>query len=276
VARNESTNRSASISKRKLARSQNKRYGLSGTLQFIEFANLLDPNAELPDPRELEPEGRHAGLLAELGQKFCHRFRPRRVLSRKELDAASVEIRSEMEADPRWKTRRAELRRVIAKQKREAFGRSRQAWSEFADYFTYDESQEALYRGPELLRLYRLFFNVRRTLRGLADAGRKLTDGTETPPFVLDLPPVIPTVLIGVAGKARTFYWNEFYDHFMRVFEDADVGRIRVCPACGRLYWANPSHKGACDQHLGLERVRRHREKQHQYEEVRKLKGASN
>jgi hypothetical protein len=245
-------------------------------LQFIDLANLLDPHEELPDPRELDPRGRDAGLLAMVGERFHRRFRPRRGSSWSELTAEADRIKRGLQADTKWKGSAAELKEVIAKHKREHWDRSRQEWSEFAEYFTYDESQKTLYRGPDLLRLYRLFFNVRRTLRGLSDAGRILSEGSEAPPFVLDLPPVIPTVLIGVDGKAMTFYWSEFHDHFLHVFENVDVRRIRICPACGRLYWANPSHKGACDDHLGLVRVQRHRARQQDYEHARKLKGVSN
>lgn len=259
----------------RLTKGDYKRYARTGVLQFIDFANLLDPAAELPDPRELEAERRHAALLAEVGARFTRRFRPRQPSSWEDLSAVEADLVKSLKADPKWKDRTTELRRVVSKHKRENFDWSRQEWSEFVDYFTYDTTQEGLYRGPDLLRLYRLFFNVRRTLRALADVGRILTDGTETPPFVIDLPPVIPTVLIGIHGRARTFHWSEFHDHFMRVFEDVDVKRIRVCPACNRLYWAKPSHKGACDDHLGLVRVQRHREKQPEYDRTRKLKGAS-
>ncbi len=265
-----------------------KRYIAGGLIQLIDFANLLPPDAQLPEPRELDPEGKHATLLADLEEKFDQRFRPRRPLSRREQDAKARAALSKFK--PKWKRSEADLREAIKRHTREYEYRSRN-WSRFAPFFgySYEAGQEntasaeasghsSLRPRREItpLRLYMLFWTVRAMLFSLAEAGRQVTEGQTADAMSWPLPPVDPFVYIEPDGTARmATSWDDFHDTFPPALEGADVRRIKTCPACGKLFWANPSHKGACDDHLGLVRIWKYRAKQKDYEQTRKLKGAS-
>jgi hypothetical protein len=53
------------------------------------------------------------------------------------------------------------------------------------------------------------------------------------------------------------------------------VDRIRVCEKCGKLFFANRGNKQTCSERCSTaRRVQRHRERQSQYEQARKLKSA--
>jgi hypothetical protein len=214
-----------------------KRYKVGGLIKFIDLANLLPADAELPDPRELEPAGKHAALLAEIAEKFYRRFLPRRPPSRRELER-------KFEPNPN------------------------------SPFFGYYGGQAVSV--PAELRLYPFFWTVRAILRSLAEAGRAMTEGTTRGATGFPLPPIVPLVRIEPDGTLRMGeFWDDVHSTFAPALEGADVRRIKTCPACGKLFWANPSHKGACDEHLGSVRIRRYREKQKQYEQTRKLKRAS-
>jgi hypothetical protein len=240
--------------------------------QLIDFANLLPPDAPLPDPRGIEPEKRDADLLRELTESFELRFRPRLPLTRPWSNREKARLRKELERRGDWKFSKHELslgERISYYAEREY--RNSRSWSWFSTFFVYSgRSDASLDLAP--IQIYQLFWLVRATFASLAEAGIELEGQKIERPIEWELPPIFPKMSI---GPDRTIRISESFDRFftlcVRPLEGLDLNRIKRCPACHVFFFAKPSHKGACDLHLGLVRQWRARGKQAQYEESRQI-----
>jgi hypothetical protein len=65
---------------------------------------------------------------------------------------------------------------------------------------------------------------------------------------------------------------NPVWQLFRGAIQLLDLGRLRRCPVCRRIYYAWRANKGACDQHLGLARVWRKRGKLPEYNASRRFR----
>jgi hypothetical protein len=122
--------------------------------------------------------------------------------------------------------------------------------------------------GPDRIdKLIRLVRSVRRSLEAIA---------SRTSSVILDLPPseLKPALFVNPDGTATLVPdpYRQFLDDLQRI----DLHRIRRCPVCpNRLFYAVRRDQGACSpQCMGVNRIRRFREKQSDYEYNRKLKSA--
>ena len=67
--------------------------------------------------------------------------------------------------------------------------------------------------------------------------------------------------LIRVEDGRVKFIASGLLARFKRDFDGIEVARLKRCPICRAFYYATRSNKGACNEHLGLARIRRLREK---------------
>jgi len=75
-------------------------------------------------------------------------------------------------------------------------------------------------------------------------------------------------------GDGRVSFEPELnLGEFMKTLAGTEILRVRRCPACGKFYYAVRANKGACDEHLARERVRRGRDPhlQKKYEASRRI-----
>jgi len=254
------------MSKKLEQKSANKRYDDSSIRQMIDLANILPPEVSLPDPRDLEPKGRHADLMKQLTEGFVRRFRPRVPLSRQTVKRETARVRKELERRDLGISRERDLTDRISRYAEREYRWSRN-WGWFSNLFVYSSDPDGSLsrRDPDPVFLYRLFWTVRMTLAALAEAGRAVEGKECEVPLNWELPPVVPLLHIGPDTRIGIISWNDFL-HACAPLEGLEVTKIRQCPACDVFYFAKPSHKGACDLHLGLVRQWRARDKRPVYE----------
>ncbi len=215
--------------------------------RFVELANLLDPDEQVPEPWEMRRMPSD-GKLWEFHRKF-HRLLPpmrRKVFFRRypngvDENGNAVSCSPIIEADGRVDCRLVDYPFSLL-----ATG---SPGSEQASGF--DGS-------------YELFYTVRRALEELVKANSEERTGS-----------------IWIPCGYRRFdrksdgsierVEDAFNDAFLPALVDGDPSRIRRCPVCHMFYWANPRHKMACDEHLALARVWRSRGKLLGYEQNRRI-----
>jgi hypothetical protein len=61
-------------------------------------------------------------------------------------------------------------------------------------------------------------------------------------------------------------------EEFLSALRSADPARVRVCPECGRLYYATRFNTQACEEHRALARLHRHRQKVGYYNAERRVR----
>lgn len=132
--------------------------------------------------------------------------------------------------------------------------------------------QSFLLSGNRFL-LYSVYAAVVEALSGIAEGGIKV--GREhVAAFSIPLSVQQISIVWDDEDKpAIEFVSNILLDGFREALTGADPRRIKVCPICGRFFWAQRLDKSACSPPcLNTARVRRHRAKSQQYELARKLK----
>jgi hypothetical protein len=115
-------------------------------------------------------------------------------------------------------------------------------------------------RNESLVRFYRFV----REVFGSLD---RMTEDLSEVPFKL-------TYFITDSGHGLiSFAPDPWPNEFKTALEGIEIARIKRCPTCEKYFYAVRANKGACDEHLARERVRRGRdpERLRQYEETRRI-----
>lgn len=204
---------------------------------FIRLGNLLAPIEGRPWPWTLEPRGRHAHLLSELWEAFVAEFPgPAEALGWYE-PAGSHE-------EPGGGTT-------------QAFRPTRQAGEFVAG------GSRWLVTDP--LELYRLAHGAAFSLRAVALAAI----GPATHAVVSLGPGVAPQLHVGpdrIVRRGR----DPLYDGLVEALDGFDARRLRLCPICARVFYADRRNKLACTaQCRDTNNSRRYRERAHVYEAKR-------
>jgi hypothetical protein len=163
---------------------------------------------------------------------------------------------------------------------REVFRRAQQA-KEVRVFITYAAGEEDKWERE----FYEIFYTVRSTLNQLLAriehpqnyrpwALKALSAGTITTTDGGALTPVDIAHLGGplteqihIKNGCLKFNSPLLLHGFRRAFTDVKLERLRRCPVCTGFYYALRANKGACDEHLGLERVLKNRQKTPEYRE---------
>jgi hypothetical protein len=127
---------------------------------------------------------------------------------------------------------------------------------------------------------YRFFFDIRSALDWLVEAVDVAPLDSRLTPQGLWISSKEKVVFassglqtVGVDKGKVHFEDNREWIRFREALEGVEVKRLRRCPVCQRIYYAVRDNKGACDLHLDVARVRRHRdpESRRKYEKTRKI-----
>lgn len=217
---------------------------------WIKLANLLPPDAPLPEPAMLQPEGEHRKMLRQLYRAFHEEFRvpdPDGVFP-KHVFPKGVSIL----AVPTWQDD------------------GMVAWSQHRF-----ESGE---------QLYSLFHAVRAALGAIAEACAKERPAAQISStgsvgeaasivavqlrsvnFTIPLAPTETVAFVEQDGTLQ-FHHRDMYREFLRSIEGVEVTRLRRCPVCGRFFWAQREDKSACSARCGdTYRVRFYRDRAPKY-----------
>lgn len=124
--------------------------------------------------------------------------------------------------------------------------------------------------------VYKFFFDVRSALDWVAEA-REVSLGQGLPSASISTKPQVVfgsgSQIITVHEGKVLFEDNREWTRFREAIRGVEIRRLRRCPVCRRIYYAVRDNKGACDLHLDVARVRRHRdpESRRKYEKTRKI-----
>jgi len=248
----------ASITKRRRRGSHQKRYSPKVLLQFIELANLLPPRISWPDPYKLEPEGRDRPFLEKFFSKFVELF-------------PTMDFKTYLKRYPdgrdeegHWVCHAAVIGLNEHLDKRNSKASLGWVWKGPLSWRLepYGDPRGLSYF-ESLQASYALFHKVRTALSNLVrlkSVGRMLLGASASRLVYCDREGIIRIEL------------DAYLDGFIPALDGAEVERIKRCPVCGKFFWAKPRNKGACSPKcLGLNRVRRWREKQRHYEKTRRI-----
>jgi hypothetical protein len=203
---------------------------------FIDFANLLGPAEELPEPSTFQSAGKDRMLLERLVAKVAQEF--------------PVPIESIRDDKP---------------------DREREPYQGLAEVGCLPLGDGPPVYWP-LLRenLYVLFYSIRETLRLIATR-RPIQANVCVQLLIFE--PLSRALEVESDGRVRLMH-DLYQDVFLEALQRLDARRIRICPICGQLYWAWRRDKGACsDTCMNINNVRKFRspDKAQQYKESRIL-----
>lgn len=124
---------------------------------------------------------------------------------------------------------------------------------------------------------YWLFWSVRTALESLIEAWAHREQwadlkgtGAQSTAFQVQFPGV-QTISLNKDGDV-SLNENPVVEMFKKAIEGIDLSRLRRCPVCSRIYYAERKNKQACDQHLALARLWRLRGKLPEYNAGRRFR----
>jgi hypothetical protein len=133
-------------------------------------------------------------------------------------------------------------------------------------------------RAQAAREFYRFFWTVRSSLEWMIEtwANRdhwpeSLESKRESPSSSFGIPFAQQITMNRRSGKVSVLEGPP-WGAFKMAIDGLELERLRRCPVCRQIYYAGRKNKGACDQHLGLARVRRKRGKTAEYNENRRFR----
>jgi hypothetical protein len=243
--------------------------------EWIEFANLLIPQADMGRPSDLSADD---PVLHALQNQFRKRFVPRRPMTESEKEETRERLNAAFARLYPGPRNRPRLRVVVETELKRIEMRG---WGEFISFFTWDGSDPpgSGPHAPEPPALYRLFYSVRQCLSRLAEVGEEVKGSRQPAHLSLAMPPT-RELIVGADGKLLAvfpgfvFGLDPFYEQFIPLLLSADIDilRVRICEVCRRFFYGKRRDQLGCSRaHRDVIRARRFRQKHAQYERNRKL-----
>ncbi len=223
--------------------------------KWIEVANILEPGAELADPNALDVDGADQTMLRKVWREATKKGPEGLSSVKQEVDQLEQELIHQRLPELSTAHSKEQLEHALTRRSEEDVARALELSSE--------ERRRML-----LVRMYRIFYSVRRAFESLVPRD----DVQNARRRRIYLPPPATDTLIEVNQDATIGLGPDHYRDFLNdLTSSGDISRIRRCPICRKFYWAWRKDKGACSKGcLNNNRQRNHRLRQGKYEANRR------